>query len=235
MEDAAERPEFSVAAHEPATPGARVLTGSGALDAALGGGLPPDGAVLVQGDAGAGGVEFCFSVLLRALQSPGRRPVFLTALRSQRRARLELARLFPGHDASRIAVEDVRGRLPEWSLLPAGAVIVLESAASLARAGQDVADLAADVADAAAARGSLVLLVHTTGALPAHDERALAEACDGVLRFSWLPGSTARRRMLSLDGLRGLAPALEQDQVPSFEVLLERDVGVDVARVTSVA
>lgn len=220
----------------------RVHTGSPMLDAALAGGLRTGAALLVTGEEGAGATEFALT-LLRASAHEKRHARFASALRSPPRVKSEMEALFEDDSAARqldvraLDVKSLRQGADHVLVgLEEGDVLVLESADSLTTLS-DPGELRAawqGIADAAAARGVLVLLLHSPGTLPAWLESTLAEEADGVLRFSWHDAGPTRRRVLALVKMRGLAPALDGDHVPVFEVSLQRGVGFSVARGKSV-
>lgn len=222
----------------------RVQTGSRILDAALAGGIPPGSALLVSGEEGAGATEFALTVLRTAARAhPDRKARFASALRSSARVSSELASLFEG--AEEVARIDVRVLAPMDAAahlgnvldgLGEGDVLVIESADALA-SGQDARRLMPfwhGLADAAQERGVVVVLLHAPGTLPSAVEASLAEGADGVLRFTWHDGGPMRRRLLSIPKLRGLAPVLDGEQVPIFEVALQRGLGFSISRETSV-
>lgn len=221
----------------------RVATGCAFLDDCLGGGLPGSSTLLVRGDPGAGATEFALSVLRAVAQGePKRRVRFASALRSERRVRREAGALFE-EDGSLGSLEvlaldpkDIETDLMR-ALLETGQgdVVVLESLAALAH--KDAAGLAGRLqrlADAAEDWGVTVLVLHAPGTLPVDVELKAADAVDGVLTFRWMDAGPARRRVLTIETVRGLAPHLDADQVPIFEVTLRRGIGFSVSRVKSV-
>lgn len=216
---------------------ARVKTGSATLDDALEGGFPAGTLVLAESDAGTGATEFALGL---ARSTNGARTHFLTALRSAERAEREARLLLEGAPDA-LDVESIRTGSDAGVVMDAlaglgtGDVLVLESASSIARAvDSDLVTLVRDVADAAARTSAVVVLLHATGTLPTHVEAALAELADARLTFSWVDGGPTRRLVLALTKLRGLSELLEHEQVPIFEVALERGRGVSVSRVKSV-
>lgn len=221
----------------------RVQTGSRILDTALAGGIPPGSALLVSGEEGAGATEFALTVLRTAAREHVRKARFASALRSAARVSGEMKALFEG--AAEVADIDVRV-LPPMDAgahlgnvldgLGEGDVLVIESADALA-SGQDARRLMPfwhGLADAAQEQGVVVVLLHAPGTLPSAVEASLAEGADGVLRFAWHDGGPTRRRVLSISKLRGLAPMLDGEQVPVFEVALQRGLGFSISRETSV-
>lgn len=221
----------------------RVETGSRVLDTALAGGIPRGATLFVSGEEGAGATEFALTLLRRACPpgSPGKAR-FMSALRSPQRVKRELELLFDAETASAIDVTQVPGSVTKAQLadktkdLAEGDVLVIESADSLAIPGDGfgLLPLWHDLADLATARGAVVVLLHAPGTLPAPVEAGLAETADGVLRFTWLDGGPVRRRVLAIHKLRGLAPVLDGDEVPVFEVALQRGVGFSVSLERSV-
>lgn len=222
----------------------RLGTGSPILDSALAGGIPNGAAFLVTGEDGAGATEFALTVLRHAARERAPCKVrFATALRSASRAGHEYAALFEGAPASPAVEFQVieaawAMRHPEAVLADfhEGDVLVLESADTL-READDAEHLQRFwhvVADAADAVGATVLLLHVPGTLPAALETALAEEADGVIRFEWRDAGPSRRRALVVSKIRGLAPMLDGDQVPVFEVALQRGVGFTISRGKSV-
>jgi KaiC/GvpD/RAD55 family RecA-like ATPase len=222
----------------------RVQTGSRILDTALAGGIPSGSSLLVSGEEGAGATEFALTVLRTAARdAPHRKARFASALRSAARVAGELEALFEG--AKEVELIDVRVLAPMESAahlgnvldgLGGGDVLVIESADALA-GGHDAQRLIPfwhSLADAAQERGVVVILLHAPGTLPLGVEAAIAEGADGVLRFTWHDGGPTRRRLLSIPKLRGLAPVLDGEQVPVFEVALQRGLGFSISRETSV-
>lgn len=233
--------ETRAAAAAAAGAGGFATTGSVSLDTALGGGLPLGTSWLVEGEHGAGADVFALSVLQRAAEpgaSPfGGRARLLTALRSPARFRREWEAMFGATVPEVVDVrapEALRDALRNLALRP-GDLVVLESAAAVQRGGTDVRALLDDSAERVAEAGALLLLVHATGSLPPDVANQLAESVDGVLAFRWSSAATTSRRILQVLKMRGLAPLLEHEQVPIFELTLERGRGFDVSRVKSVA
>jgi KaiC/GvpD/RAD55 family RecA-like ATPase len=221
----------------------RVHTGSRILDTALAGGIAPGSALLVSGEEGAGATEFALTILRTAAREHQRKTRFASALRSAARVSGEMQALFEG--AEEVRDIDVRVLAPMDSAahlgnvldgLGEGDVLVIESADALA-SGQDARRLMPfwhGLADAAQEQGVVVVLLHAPGTLPPAVEASLAEGADGVLRFTWHDGGPTRRRVLSISKLRGLAPMLDGEQVPVFEVALQRGLGFSISRETSV-
>lgn len=222
----------------------RLGTGSPILDSALAGGFPEGSAFLVSGDDGAGATEFALTLLRRAaLDHKPSKVRFASALRSAHRAGHEYEALFEG-SASLPSVDfqvlDAPWALDHAEELLAGFgahdVLVLESADAIAEsAGRDrLAHFWRGVADEADRVGATVFLLHVPGTLPHALEVALAEEADGVLRFAWHDSGPSRRRTLVISKIRGLAPMLDGDQVPVFEVALQRGLGFTISRGKSV-
>jgi len=217
----------------------RVETGSRVLDTALAGGIPRGATLFVSGEEGAGATEFALTLLRSATEGKGH---FISALRSPQRVKRELELLFDAKTAGAIDVTQIPGSVTRAQLadktkdLGEGDVLVIESADSLAVPGDGfgLLPLWHDLADLATARGAVVVLLHAPGTLPPPVEAGLAETADGVLRFTWLDGGPVRRRVLAIHKLRGLAPVLDGDEVPVFEVALERGVGYSVSLEQSV-
>lgn len=220
----------------------KVQTGSRPLDEALGGGLPSGSVLVVESPHGAGGTEFALAVLRGA--GPGGRTggAFLTCLRSAARARVEAEALFGAEDVAHVGFARLgsqRAREESAQALrrtAAGDVLVLESAGAYARleGASGLLSLADVAGDEARERDSLVILLHSPGTLDAGTEAALLEAADGVLSFAWLDGGPTRRRSLFLSKLRGLAPALDMEQVPVFEATILPGAGFAISRGRSV-
>ncbi|HLE97431.1 MAG TPA: hypothetical protein VI997_08690 [Candidatus Thermoplasmatota archaeon] len=218
-----------------------IPTGSLALDAALGGGLPIGVAVLVEAEEGAGSTEFALSVLRAVVRARGGHHVrFLSALRSPARVEAEARELFAdARDAQAIDIRAIRPDQAAADCLAAledlgpGDVLVIESASALARfeAGKDLAMLMQNLGNIASETASLVLLLHAPGTLPPQVECSLAEAADGFLSFRWRDGGPTRRRILMIKKLRGLAPVLDGEQIPVFEVSLHKGVGFAMSKV----
>lgn len=216
-------------------------TGDPTFDLALGGGLP-DGLLLLVGEVGAGAAEFAACLMRAALTSHrGDRALLVSALRSGERARHQLSQLFEDEKLA-ASVEclplshgsfDLSASLVAWG---GARVVVIETAASLGPSSPrgDVAALGVMLADFAARAHALVVVECGTGTLPPDALARLEEAADGVLRFSWRHGGTMSRRTMQLVKLRGLAPILETDEVPVFEISLRRGDGIVVSRVTNV-
>lgn len=221
-------------------PTERIHTGSRVLDAALAGGLPQGASLFITGEEGAGATEFAITVLRTvAGEKTGRKARFVSALRSAARVTEEMKDLFegaplpPGLDIVMLP-PNAPPKEAEMVIkdLSAGDVLVIESADSLAVLGDGFGLIPfwRGLADAAHARGVTVLLLHAHGTLPMPVEHSLAQTADGVLRFTWHDGGPSHRRQLEVLKLRGLAPVLDGDQVPVFEVALSRGVGFTVSR-----
>jgi len=222
---------------------ARVVHGTGdsTFDLALGGGLP-HGLLLLLGEEGAGAIEFAEGLLRAAVTShQGGRALHVSALRSCERARAQLSEFF---EDEKLAASVDYVHVPQGPLdFPAGIadwgsarVVVIETAASIAPSCPrgDVAALGVALADLAARSHALVVLVCGKGTLSPDALARLEETADGVLRFAWRHGGTMSRRTMQMVKLRGLAPILEADEVPVFEIALRRGEGVIVSRVTNV-
>lgn len=221
----------------------RLLTGSTALDTALGGGLTAGSSFLIEGPQGVGSTEFALSLLRAVSATPDRTAVFATALRAPQRARLEAASLFDSpSEANKIdfrpigrtqALADCLGLLRS---LGVGDALVLESTAALTRtdAGHDLAGFLETLGDAASETGAVVLYLHAPGSLPHGLEMVLGEAADGVFTFAWRDGGPTKRRSLFISKLRGLSPALGGEQIPVFEATLQTGAGFTMSRVKSV-
>ncbi|HLE97706.1 MAG TPA: hypothetical protein VI997_10085 [Candidatus Thermoplasmatota archaeon] len=226
----------------------RVSTGNTVLDSSLEGGLPAGSLILVEGEDGAGAAEFAFAVL-RAAAARGAKARFLSALRSPLRIRREAHALFENEGAA--AAIDVRGANGAThamkgatnqatalavSDLGEGDVLAVESVSALLGAGSchDLAGFVQKLGDTAAERGAVVLLLHALGSVPAEVASVVRENADGRFDFTWRLGQNARRRYLTVPKLRGLAPVLEGEQVPVFEVELVRGAGYRLSRVNSV-
>jgi KaiC/GvpD/RAD55 family RecA-like ATPase len=221
----------------------RVETGSRVLDTALAGGIPLGATLFVSGEEGAGATEFALTLLRRACPPGGKAKArFVSALRSPTRVRRELELLFDAQTAGAIEVAQLPGSVTRAQLqakasdLHEGDVLVIESADTLAVPGDGfgLLPLWHELADLASERGLIVVLLHAPGTLPPPVEAGLAETADGVLRFTWLDGGPVRRRVLAIHKLRGLAPVLDGDEVPVFEVALQRGVGFSVSLERSV-
>jgi len=217
-------------------------TGSGILDSALAGGIPSGSAFLAQGEEGAGATEFALT-LLRSTTTlgQGHRARIASALRSSVRIQRELGDLFEDEKMSIEIVSFAGGDVHDGCTdalrgLSEGDVLVLESADSLVNGGGETGliKLWNKVANAAADQGVSVIMLHAPGTLAHATEAALAEGSDGVLSFRWLDSGSARRRVLEVSKIRGLAPILDGDQVPLFEVSLHRGIGFAISPVTSV-
>lgn len=222
----------------------RVATGSRILDGLLHGGLPPGTAVLVDSEEGAGGTEFAMAVLHAALE--GAKPHkarYLTTLRSAARLEDELEALFPDKKLS--GKVDLQETEPQVILadpsavvkgLARGDVVVLESADTLVNGASatELLPLWRKLGDAAQASGALVILLHAHGTLSPQLDRALHEGADVILTFTWHSGGPVRRRQLCIPKLRGLAPIVDGEQVPVFDVALHRGMGFAISRDKSV-
>lgn len=214
----------------------RVSTGNATLDAALGGGFRRGDSVLVEGEEGAGATELALTVLDKLASSGGATPRFASALRSPARVARELADLF--HREGKPPAVDVRampkdGPVALLADLPPGSVLALESASALARTMEDVVAVMGQLADRAHEQGVLLLVLSTPATMPRDVEAALAETADAVLSFQWLESGTARRRLLRVKKVRGLAPVLDGEQIPVYEVGLHRGRGFDISKVKS--
>jgi archaellum biogenesis ATPase FlaH len=219
----------------------RVSTGNPTLDQALGGGIPHGSTLLVEGEEGAGAVEFSMTVLRTVIENDRDAVArYLSALRSAPRVSRELAELFTGSkEIERINVRTIRPRQVEadcvLSILDMGpgSVMVVESASALARteSGRDLIALIQLLADRAAETGVVLILLHTPRTIPDGVEASLAEAADGVFHFSWLDSGPSRRRLLRIKKLRGLAPVLDGEQIPVFEVSVHRGSGFNISKV----
>lgn len=217
-----------------------VTTANPTLDAALGGGLRQGSVVLVEGEDGAGGLEFVATLLrAAALDGVGRRVSFLSPLRSEEDVRRELGSLFPDDKAvASIEIirlfqsQDAEGP-PRIGPLHRGDILAIESPISLTHAGISCADMSIAIRDAARP-GAIVLVLHARGTLSSVDEAMLREGSDVTLEFRWRENSTSMRRMLAIRKVRGLAPVMEGSQVPLFEVRLERGLAYMVSRIESV-
>jgi archaellum biogenesis ATPase FlaH len=224
------------------TSGDRVPTGNSTLDGALGGGIPFGSTLLVEGEEGAGATEFAMTVLRTAKGKDGSVARYLSALRSAPRIGRELADLFQDEKAvEHINVRTIRPRQVEADCvlsvldMTEGSVLVLESASAIARteSGHDLLALLQLLSDRAAEGGVVLILLHTPSTLPPGIEASLAEAADGVFSFRWLDSGPSRRRLLSIKKMRGLAPVLDGEQIPIFEVALHRGRGFDISKVKS--
>lgn len=221
-------------------PMTRVTTGCRPLDEALGGGLSRGSTLVVEGPQGVGSTEFALS-LLRASAASGH-ATFASALRSPGRARAEAVGLLGEDAAASITFAPVRPDTVEpdalglVEALGRGDVLALESASALARSPhvRDLVTLVERLADPVHEHGGLLLILHAPGTLPHQVEHRLQEAVDGVFTFAWRDGGPTRRRSLFITKLRGLAPALDGEQVPVFEATLQNGVGYSVSRVRSV-
>lgn len=217
-----------------------VPTGSTVLDDGLGGGLPAGSLLLVSGEAGAGSVEFCLGALHSASREGLRAARFASALRSPARVQREADALFPeGHRIAAVPLPvplDAARCLVLANEMGRGDVLALESLAALAQAGadDDLVTLLRELAETAERSQGVVLLLHAPGAVPEALEARVSEAVDGTFRFLWRDGGTMRRRFLSIGRLRGLAPLLETEEVPIFEVGLRKGTGFAISRVKSV-
>jgi KaiC/GvpD/RAD55 family RecA-like ATPase len=220
----------------------RVHTGVKMLDTALAGGIAPGTALLLTGQEGAGATEFAL-VFARNAVTEGARARVVSALRSPARVLAEYGEIFQdaevggGFEVRAIAGDMLRA-MPTSPLegLRRGDVLVVESADALAPSGDghSLTPCWRELADGAAATGVIVMLLLSRGTLPAAVEAALGEAADVVLEFSWERAGPARRRSLAIVKLRGLAPAMDGDEVPLFEVSLHQGSGFTVDRGRSV-
>ena len=225
-------------------PAKRLTTGNATLDEALGGGLAPGSLVLVEGEEGAGAAEFALTMLrhVALAKGSGTTPRFLSALRSGPRVAREIAELFPRDaDAARIEVQHVDATHPDGRDvlplldLPPGSLAVIESASALARMDphRGLLPTLRAVGDKAAAADIVVLLLSAPDTMTPDVEASMAEASDGVLSFQWIESGNARRRLLRVKKMRGLAPILDGEQIPIFEVGLHRGRGFSISKVKS--
>jgi KaiC/GvpD/RAD55 family RecA-like ATPase len=219
----------------------RAQTGSRVLDAALDGGIPWGTSLFVTGEEGAGATEFALTLLRETALKHVHRALFASALRSAGRVKSEIAALFEEKDAGAVDVrtlgaQDPRALLDLVQDLDRGDVLAVESADSLSHGAEGAAltPLWHELADAAHARGVVLVLLHAPGTLPHAVEAALAEGADGVLNFGWRDGGPSRKRTLAVAKLRGLVKVLGGEQVPVFEVALEKGLGYTISRDTSV-
>lgn len=227
-------------------PRARIATGSEPLDSALGGGLPEGFTLLVEGPQGVGSTELAFTLLRTAARrgrGKGRKACFLSALRSARRAAGEAEALFgtPASETGITFVDTMPARAKEAVLatmgsLQTGDVLAFESVAALEHPAQREGVCAAvqALSDAAQECGVLFILLNSPGSLDDHVEHRVAECVDGVFSFSVREAGSSRRRALTVTKMRGLAPALEGDQMPVFEASLRSGIGFAIAAVKSV-
>ncbi|HLE96900.1 MAG TPA: hypothetical protein VI997_05965 [Candidatus Thermoplasmatota archaeon] len=238
MPEATARADASQEMPLPVPPRGRVTTGDRALDVALGEGLPFGVLILLEGDEGAGAVELAFTTLLAAPRD-GRRAVFATALRAPRRVEAELATLMGDAAPALVDVRELRPRHVAADAaailhgLGRGDVVVLESVAAIARAAPEdgPVSILQPLADEAHEKGVVVLALHARGTVPPRDEAAVAEVADGILHFTWTADGPTRSRRLAVRKLRGLAPALDGEQSPVYEVALRRGQGFAASRV----
>lgn len=220
----------------------RVKTGSAPLDEALGGGLPPGNTLLVEGPQGVGSTEFALALLRTTSAAKSNKAIFATALRAPARARAEAVDLLGEAAVQPIEFKTVRGaeaRLDCLELVESlgkGDVLVVESASALARA-PDVGDLVGlieSLGNPTHSHGAILVILHAPGTLPPQVETGIQEVVDGIFTFGWRDGGPSRRRSLFITKLRGLAPALDGEQVPVFEAKLHAGAGFSVSRVRSV-
>jgi len=219
----------------------RMHTGSRVLDAAFDGGIPWGCSLFVTGEEGAGATEFALALLHERAQGHAHRAMFASALRSASRVRDEITQIFDAKDASGVEVlslgsQDPRALLDVLADLKRGDVLALESADTLVPTpqGHAIAPLWHELADAAHARGVVLVLLHAPGTLPTAVEAALAESADGVLRFHWQEGGPSRKRVLAIAKLRGIVKLLGSEHVPLFEVGLEKGLGYSISQENSV-
>lgn len=222
---------------------ARIVTGNSVLDTILGGGLLPGKLLLIEGQGGAGSTEFVLTILRGvARTNMGRSCRFASALRSPERVRREMTELFSEKDAALLEVVPLdaqdawRGFKAVLAGLEAGDIVALESTAALHRAvpGGNLASPLQVLADAANETGVTVLVLHTHGSLPREEENCVTELADGTFTFVWRDGGTTRRRLMFLSHLRGLAPILDGEEIPVFEVALHQGAGFTLSRVKNV-
>ena len=219
----------------------RVKTGVQQLDAALSGGIAAGVVMLLSGEEGAGATEFAFAFARNAM-TQGSHARIVSALRSPGRVIAEYRDLFEDQSVSTLEVHPIVGEklraMPTQPLegLRERDVLVIESADSLALGGNghSLTPCWRELADAAGERGIIVMLLHSRGTLDPAVEGAIAEAADAVLQFSWLQAGPARRRSLAIVKLRGLSPVMDGNEVPLFDVALQRGVGFAVSRGRSV-
>lgn len=217
-----------------------VPTGNTVLDDGLGGGLPSGSLFQVDGEPGSGSVEFALSVLKGASASGHSIATFASVLRSPGRVLREADALFPdGHRIAPVALPlplDPARCLVLANELGPGDVLAFESLAGLSQAagGDALVPLVRDLAEAAERSQGIILVLHTTGSLPPEVEARLSEVVDGNFCFLWRDGGTTRRRFLRVGRLRGLAPMIEQEEVPIFEVGLRKGAGFTISRVKNV-
>lgn len=220
----------------------RVKTGVQTLDAALSGGISPGAVLLLTGEEGAGATEFAFAFLRNAM-AQGAQGRVVSALRSPARVVAEYRDLFEDVAGSqKLEVRAIAGdklrAFPTSPLegLQPGDVLVIESADALAPSGDGytLTPCWREIADGAAEKSVIVMLLHSRGTLPPAVEAALSEAADGVLQFNWVQAGPARRRSLAIVKLRGLSPLMDSAEVPVFDVALQRGVGFSVSRGRSV-
>lgn len=214
-----------------------IPSGNSVLDDALGGGLRAGSLVLVEGDAGAGATEFALAVLAGAVhRDTGAVSRFATGLRAPERAKAEAEALLGDKIAASVrfsALGDDRGDgcFRAIAEMGRGDVLVIESTSAFTA---DLPPLMRALGDATAATGALVLLLHAPGTLPHGSEVALRDAADVCVAFSWKDGGLSRRRLMTIAKVRGLAPMLEAEDVPVFEVALRHGIGIGVSRVKAV-
>lgn len=216
--------------------GRRVPSGNAVLDEGLGGGFREGSLVLVEGESGAGATEFVLGVAADAARGRKVTSRFATGLRAPERAAREARDLLGETAAASIrfcALGNDPARTCQVLLegLGRGDVLVVESTSTF---GSDLPLLTRQLGDLAAASGAVVLLLHAPGTLPARDEAGVRDACDACVSFTWKDGGLARRRLMALSKMRGLAPMLETDDVPVFEVALRHGIGIGVSRVKAV-
>lgn len=219
-------------------------TGSRVLDSALAGGLPSGSGFLACSEEGAGATEFALALLKEvATGAHPRKAVFVSAIRSPERARREAELLLDDIKAASCITFERIGRRdalrdPRWLLddLQEGDAIVVESADALANAADptELVSFWQDLVDRAESRGVLAILLHAAATLPMAVEAALSERSDGVLYFVWKDSGPVRQRTLIVKKVRGLAPVMDADQVPVFEIGLHRGAGFSVSGTRSV-
>lgn len=221
----------------------RVETGVSMLDAALGGGFAFGTSVVLTGQEGAGATEFALGFLRHAMGRGKRRGRLASALRSPGRVGAEMTDLFDdpgapkGIDIRAVDAEKLRANpLHLMEGLQAGDILLLESAAAIAEPHGDASFIPfwRVMADAAAERSIVVILLHAASSLQRTVEVAMEETSDAVMEFAWQQSGPSRRRTLTIVKLRGLSPALESHEVPVYEISLQKGSGISISRGRSV-